>query len=225
MVWDCAVFVVHKSRQIPCPEKEHSLPLPSKYSSLKGAVYNSMDSGEKEEITRNKKCIKRAHSIGKWTICREEPVIKLFFPLCLHSTLGSCPSRFIGLWNVLTVADGVSITTEGKGHLPTIKHLFNYTLPSKKNLVQEAGDRLLLELPLLTDMNGPRPGNPAHSKHDSEFTTHSRRLVFCMNSSLSKSGRTTVRKNSCLSAAGQLWSVFRIPAHCVDHDSLKNSHH
>lgn len=100
---------------------------------------------EKKETTTNKKCIKRALSAYKWTICREEKTIS---SLCLHSTLGSCPSRLTGLWNVLTVADGVSIMTEGKGHLPTIKHLFNNTLPSKRNLVQGAGDRLLLELSL-----------------------------------------------------------------------------
>jgi hypothetical protein len=35
-----------------------------------------------------------------------------------------------------------------------MKRRFNNTLPSKRSLVQEAGDRLLLELPGLSDMNG-----------------------------------------------------------------------
>lgn len=54
----------------------------------------------------------------------------------------------------LTVADQVSVVTEGKGHMSAIKCLFNNTLPSKRNLLQEACDRSLLELSFLSHMNG-----------------------------------------------------------------------
>lgn len=56
-------------------------------------------------------------------------MIKPFFPLSLHH-IGFLPLKIYWFLYV-AVTDQVSITTEGKGHLPTIKCLFNNTLQAR----------------------------------------------------------------------------------------------
>lgn len=61
--------------------------------------------------------------------CIEKPVIKPYFPLSLYH-IGFLPLKIYWFLDV-TVADQVLITKEGKGHLPTIKCLFNNTLQAR----------------------------------------------------------------------------------------------